>query len=440
MMSRTNSNVESLRDNAKAGTVACEGAREDARGGAFEGARAAAPKSVQRNVSRDTNGGSSENVHENASASMSGNGSVLAQRAACAIREHGLATADTPVLLMVSGGSDSTALAYLARELNSARLVGPLAMLHVNHQLRGEDANEDARFVRQLARLLDIPLFLCEVDVAAEVKRTGGNMEAIARHERYVAAGEALQSLCAHVGAPVSEGRIFTAHTADDRVESFYMRSIVGTGPGGFRSMRYLSGNVARPLMDAGREDLRGYVEERASFGLPVARDPKGNLWREDATNAHTDHFRAYVRHEIVSRAKARNPQLLDVLGRTMNLIADEDDFMESLACEVAKRCVSSLGDGKEDGFLLAPSFGVEPLPLRRRVCMRALQGVLGADARVETASVNAVLNAFEGGEGSNKPIGGYVTNIQGNLAVSANKHGVRVEPMAAFRARRKRK
>lgn len=424
LMSRTNSNVESLRDDAKAGAAACESAREDARENAHEGACVGAFESARAAVS----------------ASMPGNGSVLVRKAAYAIREHDLATADTPVLLMVSGGSDSTALAYLARELNSARLVGPLAMLHVNHQLRGEDANEDARFVQQLAQLLDIPLFLCEVDVAAEVRRTGGNMEAIARHERYVAAGEALQSLCAHVGVPVSEGRIFTAHTADDRVESFYMRSIVGTGPGGFRSMRYLSGNVARPLMDAGREDLRGYVEGRASLGLPVARDPEGNLWREDATNAHTDHFRAYVRHEIVPRSKVRNPQLLDVLGRTMNLIADEDDFMESLACEVAKRCVSSLGDGKEDGFLLAPSFGAEPLPLRRRVCMRALQGVLGADARVETASVNAVLDAFEDGEGLGKPIGGYVTNIQGNLAVSANKQGVRVEPMAAFRARRKRK
>ena len=97
---------------------------------------------------------------------------------------------------------------------------------------------------------------------------------------------------------------------------------------------------------------------------------------------------------------------------------------------------------------------------------------MLGPDARVETASVEAVLAAFSGGteegpgeEGApaagpataggeragargvaragkaaaGKPLGGYVANIQGDLAVSANKHGVRVEPMAAFRARRKR-
>ena len=70
-----------------------------------------------------------------------------------------LAGPETAALLMVSGGSDSTALAYLAAELREAGDLGALAMLHVNHQLRGRDADEDARFVAQLAALLGIPLF-----------------------------------------------------------------------------------------------------------------------------------------------------------------------------------------------------------------------------------------------------------------------------------------
>ena len=107
------------------------------------------------------------------------------------------------------------------------------------------------------------------------------------------------------------------------------MRSIVGTGPGGFRAMRYRNGPVVRPLLDASRDDLRAYLVERERAGEPVAVDAEGALWREDATNAHTDRFRAYVRHEIVPRARMRNPQLLDVLCRSMNLIADEDDMLE---------------------------------------------------------------------------------------------------------------
>ena len=357
------------------------------------------------------------------------------ERMKSTIAERKLCAPDAPALLMVSGGSDSTALAYAACELREAGQLGQLAMLHVNHQLRGEDADADARFVAQLAELLDVPLFSCEIDIAKEAARTGENVEAVARRERYLAADEALASLCRHAAMPLADGRIFTAHTADDRVESFYMRSIVGTGPGGFRSMRYRNGPVVRPLMDASREDLRAYLQDRER--------EEGALWREDATNAHTDRFRAFVRHEIVPRARMRNPQLLDVLCRTMNLIADEDDMLEAQVDDAIARQAAwieqaeALGVDYGSGCVLAPELGRVALPFQRRVVVRVLGLILGAEARVETASVEAVLNAYDAEKGA--PRGGYVANIQGDLAVSANKHGVRIEPMAAFRARRKR-
>lgn len=365
------------------------------------------------------------------------------ERMKATIAERELCAPDAPVLLMVSGGSDSTALAYAARSLHDAGQVGDLAMLHVNHCLRGEEAEADARFAAQLAELLDIPLFSCTIDIAREAERTGENVEALGRRERYLAANEALESLCLHAAAPLAEGRIFTAHTADDRVESFYMRSIVGTGPGGFRSMRYRNGPVVRPLLDTSREELRSFIEQREREGRPTACDEHGALWREDATNAHTDRFRAYVRHEIVPRAKERNPQLLDVLCRTMNLIADEDDMLDAQADELAVRLASWIEqvEGADAdcaaGCTLAPELGGFARPLQRRVVARVLGLMLGSEARVETASIEALLDAFDEG---GAPRGGYVVNIQGDLAVSANKRGVRIEPMAAFRSRRKRR
>ena len=353
------------------------------------------------------------------------------------IAERGLATPVTPVLLMVSGGSDSTALAYLAAELRERGLLGPLGILHVNHRLRGADADADEAFVGRLADLLDIPLFARSIDIGALAVEEGGNVEAVARRERYRAADEALAELCRRAAVPIADGRIFTAHTADDRVESFYMRSIVGTGPGGFRAMRYRNGRVCRPLLDAGREDLRDYLRERAETGLPVVRDDAGALWREDATNAHTDRFRAFVRHEIVPRAKERNPHLLATLTRTMNLIADEDDMLQEQADALIDASAEWIVPGTPaEGCVLLPSFGEAPVPLMRRALAAILQDVLGVDARVEAASVEAVLAGYRA---PGIPDGGYVTNIQGNLAISANKHGVRIEPMSTFRARRKR-
>lgn len=348
------------------------------------------------------------------------------------IAEHQLFNAASPTLLMVSGGSDSTALTYIMHDLRECGLVGPLACLHVNHKLRGEDAEADQAFVAALAEALDIPFFCCEVDIALLARETGGNIEALGRQERYIAAHEALESLCRHEMLPLAEGRIVTAHTQDDRVENFYMRSIKGTGPGGFRSMLYQNGPVVRPLLDVSRIALRDYLEQRARSGEVIVRDAACGLWREDATNAHTDRFRSYVRHTIVPAAREQNTHLLDTLCRTMNLIADEDDFMEALTQQEMAAHVK-MGEGEA---LLLPTFGSLALPIERRALRAILEELIASDARIESAAVHAVLRAFDE---KGLPISGYVVNIQGDLAVSANKHGVLIEPMARFRARRKR-
>ncbi len=207
--------------------------------------------------------------------------------------------------------------------------------------------------------------------------------------------------------------------------------SIVGTGPGGFRSMNYcvnIGGmRVCHPLLELGRDDLRAFIA-----GRPCAvRDESGELWREDATNADTDHFRAFVRHEIVPRAKGRNPRLLETLTRTMNLIAEEDDMLSSQARELLLSKVRPLGQLPSEGFLVSPDMAQVERPLARRVIDRVLLLALGRDARIETASIETCLDGL--GES------GFVSNIQGNLAVSYNKNGLRIEPMDAFRARRKK-
>lgn len=345
--------------------------------------------------------------------------------------QHDMAHAHNPVLLMVSGGSDSVALAYLAAHLVEEGVLGPVAMMHVNHKLRGADSEADAAFVETLAAHLGIPLFMCDVDVATLVSCTGGNMEAVAREERYTAACQALESLCAHTGFPLEEGRIFTAHTADDRVENLFMRTIVGTGPGGFRAMEHcvtMRGcRVCRPLLEVGREDLRAFVRAVEN----PATDAVGELWREDATNANTDRFRAFVRHNMIPLAKERNPRLLETLTRTMNLIASEDDMLEAQAQDLLREYARMTGSSVREGVLLAPELGARPVPMVRRAVALVLARMLGEGARIENASIEACVQGFGNA--------GYTANIQGDLAVTYNKCGLRIEPMETLRVRRKR-
>jgi tRNA(Ile)-lysidine synthase len=129
-----------------------------------------------------------------------------------------------------------------------------------------------------------------------------------------------------------------------------------------------------------------------------------------------------------------RNPNLVETLTRTMNLIGDEDDMLDNIAHSLYERCVAWLEPAGE-GCVLSPTLAGEPVPMQRRVVIMVLERFLGAGERIDAATVEAVLAAFADG----KPNSGYVANVQGNLAVSANKQGARIEPMAAFRTRRKR-
>lgn len=362
---------------------------------------------------------------------------VVDEVARC-VSEHHLIEEHQPVVVMVSGGSDSMALAYIACDLARRNLTGPVAFVHVNHLLRGEASDLDAEFVTSAAHALGVICYTFSVDIPLLLHTQGGNMEALARKERYAAAQRALADHCAKHNTPLAEGRLLVAHTQNDRVETFYMRSIVGTGPGGFRAMRYRHGQVVRPCLDVSREMLRDYLKARSVLAeagqpYPIVRDRYRALWREDATNAHLDHLRAYVRAHMVPRALERNPRVLETLCRTMNAIADEDDYLASQAQKHARMLVK-WEDAPAQACVLLPEFAREPLVLQRRIIYDLLSELLPVDTRIDQASIEAVRNCFD----QQGPRSGHTDNIQGNLALSANKQGVRIEPMQAYRARRK--
>lgn len=330
----------------------------------------------------------------------------------------------TPVLLMVSGGSDSTALlelvcAYTVGELLDGELAVMLArslpapdriapfVLHVNHMLRGEDSDADERFVRELCEELGVPCEVQRVDVGALVRSRRGGMEAVAREERYRLASLALDRACAQVGA--KDGLICTAHTIDDRVETFFMRALVGTGPGGLASIPRVRGNLRRPLLDATREQLRDWLR-RHHPGMCGSQ-----LWREDETNLTGDNFRSRVRRELIPVLRELRPGFEGSLAQTMDLIADEDEALRCQADSIAYRTL--VWDGE------TASMPVEALrslsrSMARRV-MRACLLVVNPDARLEAGQIDRVLDGLEDEGFTTETSGGLRVNVaDGTLVI----------------------
>lgn len=316
------------------------------------------------------------------------------------------------VILMVSGGSDSVALTYIMNQL----FPNKLAIMHLNHNLRAE-AEDDAMFVESLASHLKIPFYVYSENVAEVAKQNHQNIEACGRELRYKYANETASKI------NKKNVKICTAHTADDRIENFYMRSIIGTGPGGFASMSYSNENIIRPLLDLPKEKLLDFIKS-----YPDAyKDSSGNFWHEDKTNEDTDRFRSYVRHEIIPLAKRQNPQMLTNLTNSMNLIADESDFIEEKVSELMTEHFKF----EDESFLIRPGFKNENIALKRRAIYNALLRVFPKGTRLETKSISSILKASEQSN--------FTDNIQENYSVHSNKNGVFVQPMKKYRESRNR-
>lgn len=329
-------------------------------------------------------------------------------------RQKGLFPAGCPVVLMVSGGGDSTALLHLMARLRTQLGVGPLRLVHINHLLRGQASNGDQRFVESLCEAYGIECRSFRVDVGAMVRATGNNMEALARGVRYDHANQELDDLCAREGVPAEQGRIVVAHTSDDRVETFYMRSIVGGGLGSLCGPGYLTGRLARPLLTTTREQLRDYL-----LALPASELPDGcpqEHWREDETNADTEHFRAYVRHQIVPRAQTFNPRLRSTLCRSLDVMAEEDALLSSMA---ASRAEGLIGRDK-DGTVTLDMAGLAKveLPLQRRIVRSLVQSLLPAETRLDGFHIDGIVrNGSHVGFVTVLPTGLIARNEYGTLA-----------------------
>ncbi len=304
-----------------------------------------------------------------------------------------------PVVLMVSGGADSTALLVLAAtsklDIDDGRGTARIArerlhVLHVNHCLRGLDAEEDEEFVRELADRYGIPCTVRRVDVAALARERGeaalGNVENAGREVRYAAAAELANQLAEQAGLPRSSARILTAHTADDRAETFFMNAIRGTGPSGLSSIPRRRNRIVRPLIDMTHDQLCDLLRMR------------GIVWREDDTNHDTRYLRAYVRHEIMPVARRRNQRVSASLATTCDILSDEDAFLNQLASKAYRDLVRREGEGMV--ALDAARLAASEVALARRVVRKALLAICPG-ARLEARHVAQVLMLVAAGHGS---------------------------------------
>lgn len=212
------------------------------------------------------------------------------------IRRYDMIGESEHIICAVSGGADSVALLF-ALYLLKEKLGIRLSAAHFNHHLRGEESDRDEQFVKDFCAGYDIPLFLGEGDVSRGKK----GLEAAARDARY----GFLRSL---------NGKIATAHTADDNAETVLLHLVRGTGLKGLGGIAPINGSIIRPMLTVTRQDVERFLDE---WNLRCIQDSSND----------TDVFlRNRLRHHVMPLLKEENPRLAEnVSAMALRLRLDEE-------------------------------------------------------------------------------------------------------------------
>jgi len=287
------------------------------------------------------------------------------------LRRTGLIQPSERVLVGVSGGPDSVALLSLLAALAPAWKL-QLRVVHVNHGLRSDESDHDARFVTALCASLGVECVCERVNLwALRARLKGRSLQEIARIARYDVFRREVRYWQAD--------KVALGHTADDQAETVLMWMLRGAGGAGLAGIPPSRDTLfVRPLLGISRAEILEYLQT------------EGLSYRIDSSNAKRDYLRNRIRHEVLPELKRLNPAIVRVLARGAEILREEHAYLERAAQEHLARASQLQPDGSvvlgRDGLLTLP------VALQRRVIRALLRRVSGAEQGPSFGTVDAVL------------------------------------------------
>ena len=224
-------------------------------------------------------------------------------------------------MVAISGGIDSVVLIHLLNHLNF-----DISLAHCNFQLRGEDSDQDEKFVTKLADQLQLTIFTNSFATTEFAKKEKLSIQLAARKLRYD-----------WFDIILKENKldyILTAHHADDSLETFLINMIRGTGLDGLTGIPERNENIFRLLLPFTREQIEKYAEDNTI------------VWRDDSSNVETKYVRNKIRHDVIPVLKELNPSLLNSFNKTLHNLKGSRQIIKDSIENLKGRVIIPAGVG----------------------------------------------------------------------------------------------
>jgi tRNA(Ile)-lysidine synthase len=298
-----------------------------------------------------------------------------------------LDSGDATIVLAVSGGPDSMAMLRALDAFNRRRGLGwRLHVAHFNHGLRGDASDEDARFVAEQARALDLTYTI------GRRQATGDRPQAAEEKSR-----RARYRFLARVADEVGASVVAVAHTADDQAETVLHQIVRGSGlrgVGGMQACRPITPRsrvrLVRPMLGVRRTDVLAY--------LRATKTP----FREDATNHLTDRTRNRIRHRVLPMLAAElNPRVVASLLRLARQSQWTADFLETTAARVLDEIAVETSAGNL--VISAAGLNRQPRIVQTQMVLEILRRLRVSRQRVRFEHLCAVADLASKGRGGRR-------------------------------------
>lgn len=280
------------------------------------------------------------------------------------------------ILVAVSGGPDSICLLHLLDGLRKT-MDFEIGIAHINHGLRGEESDGEEQFVKDLAKRLELPIFVHSENVLATAQRLGLSFELAARKVRF--------DYFETVMKKENYNKTALGHHRNDQVETIIHRLMRGAGLNGLAGMRLMRDlKYIRPLLHTPRSSIMNWLkEEKISYQL-------------DSSNQSPDYTRNSIRLQLIPQLERYNPDLIKTIG-TMSQSLDWDrSYLEELATEIAKKELQWEGDK----IILSEAAFKQPRAISSRLIILALEKLKGSRSDLTMGQVLDVLDLAEGQTG----------------------------------------
>ncbi len=305
------------------------------------------------------------------------------------IEKYSMLSCSDTVIVAVSGGADSMCLLHFFNKY-SRKLNINIMCAHVNHGIRGAEADRDEEFVKNYCADNAIDFKAAHFDVPQIAESSGESQELCGRRLRY----EFFKSVdpCAIIA---------TAHNLNDSMETFLFNLSRGSGLKGLTGIPAVRDNIIRPLISCTRAEIEEYLAEESV------------LYVTDSTNLSDDYSRNKIRHNIIPVFNELNPSFSSVFSGCISVLQDSEHFIEKTVCDAYKKIENHMN------FAVCDIIALDKV-IRDRLLIKICENLGGHD--ISFRHVEVINDFLQSGGAVMLPGGVTVVSDGKNLFRSCNK------------------